>query len=76
MRESRESAAKRMAWSKDQPFKVSQCLRCTRAHNTGPTCDAFPEAIPDVILLNEFDHHHPFPGDNGLQFKPIKEETP
>lgn len=48
----------------------SQCAACSRKFSGAEGCEAFPDAIPDAILLNEFDHHHPFPGDQGLQFKP------
>lgn len=32
-------------------------------------CSAFPQEIPREILMNEFDHHKPYPGDNGIQFE-------
>jgi len=31
-------------------------------------CEAFPEGVPSAILLNQVDHHLPFPGDHGLMF--------
>lgn len=49
---------------------ISQCIQCARKFPGAEGCEAFPAAIPDQILLNEFDHRHPFPGDGGLQFKP------
>ena len=36
-------------------------------------CDAFPEQIPDKILVWEHDHREPYKGDGGIRFKPIKE---
>ena len=33
-----------------------------------PTCDAFPEGIPDEIWSNDIEHDHPIPGDHGLRF--------
>jgi hypothetical protein len=42
-----------------------------RASDDGWTCDAFPSGIPKQILWNIVDHHHPFLGDNGIQYEPI-----
>lgn len=56
-----------------------QCNRCK--HYIGYNeallrncCAAFKNGIPTKILFDEFDHRHPYPGDNGIQFEP-KEET-
>jgi hypothetical protein len=49
------------------------CLKCARFHDTNDdtfTCDAFPEGIPDEIVLGGFNHNLPFPGDNGMRFIP------
>jgi hypothetical protein len=35
-------------------------------------CRAFPDGIPDPILLSEHDHHEPFPGDHGILFEPAE----
>jgi len=37
-------------------------------------CAAFSGWIPTPILLNEFDHTEPYPGDNGIRFEPIPEK--
>jgi hypothetical protein len=47
------------------------CLRCVRFHDNNDdrfTCEAFPDRIPDEIVLGGFNHNRPFPGDNGLRF--------
>ena len=40
---------------------------------TNRTCKAFPNGIPEKILIGEHDHTKPFKGDNGIRFEPIKE---
>lgn len=55
----------------------SLCMACKRAFPDGydenyrarrQTCEAFPDGIPGAILVNEADHHLPYPGDHGLKF--------
>lgn len=52
---------------------ISQCVLCQhfiasdREHNR---CKAYPDAIPDAILINEKDHRVPRPGDHGIQWAP------
>lgn len=36
----------------------------------GPTCTAFPEGIPRLLLEGLADHRHPHPGDQGVRFEP------
>jgi len=46
------------------------CMWCKHFRRTGPlACDAFPEGIPDEILLHRNPHLAPFPGDHGIQFE-------
>lgn len=33
-------------------------------------CSAFPDGIPQDFVARHFDHQHPYPGDNGIQFTP------
>lgn len=33
-------------------------------------CDAFPRKIPDKIWSGVFKHDKPFPGDQGIRFRP------
>lgn len=47
------------------------CIKCVHFHEDNGdrfTCDAFPDRIPDEIVLGGFKHNLPFPGDNGLRF--------
>ena len=48
----------------------SQCYDCK--HYEGIfTCPAFPDGIPKVIFLDEFDHREPYPGDHGVRFESV-----
>jgi hypothetical protein len=58
-------------------IKLPQCLQCKYFHDEDTehsTCDAFPQGIPEDILLSKFDHSKPFPGDNGIQFQLDREK--
>lgn len=49
------------------------CFGCTRFDARNPdvlSCTAFPDGIPEPIILSVRDHRKPYPGDNGLQFDP------
>jgi hypothetical protein len=48
------------------------CAGCARLNREAETlvCEAYPAGIPDAILDNLADHRAPYPGDQGLQFKP------
>lgn len=50
------------------------CLFCKRYREAmkfgdPDTCDAFPQGIPEEILLGGFDHRKPFKGDGGVRFE-------
>jgi hypothetical protein len=36
------------------------------------TCEAFPGGIPKAILTGKVDHHKPYKGDRGFQFKEVE----
>lgn len=46
------------------------CHRCTHRRRAFPaTCDAFPDGIPIQILIGDFIHTTPYPGDKGITFR-------
>ncbi len=36
-----------------------------------PTCAAYPDGVPDHLLLDQADHRRPYPGDGGILFEQI-----
>ena len=56
-------------------FEVVQggiCDRCLHYKADTVSCTAFPEGVPSVILVGQFNHMTPFPGDHGIRFEPKK----
>jgi hypothetical protein len=51
---------------------AAPCANCRHKHLTGPTCTAFPDGIPEVILDGRSQHRTPFPGDNDIRYEPVK----
>lgn len=50
---------------------VGICHTCR--HRRGVfTCKAFPQRIPDEILIGEVSHTEPYPGDNGVVFEVLQ----
>jgi hypothetical protein len=49
---------------------VIVCLACKNMVDMNH-CLAFPDGIPEPILLGENDHTEPYPGDHGIQFDSI-----
>ena len=52
------------------------CSICKHKHQDSltfrrsfPTCDAFPDGIPEAVRKNRIDHRKPLAGDNGIRFK-------
>jgi hypothetical protein len=52
-----------------------QCIECKHFDAAATPaefrCSAFPDGIPDPILLSKHDHHEPYPGDHGILFEPV-----
>jgi hypothetical protein len=56
---------------------VPNCIYCKHFHgdSANPACDAF-DAIPAGIWKNHVDHRNPYPGDRGVQYEPISDDSP
>ena len=48
------------------------CESCRRfdMQGDGYSCEAFPDGIPEEIVMGEHDHREPFEGDGGLTYAP------
>jgi len=52
------------------------CMRCRhydfggRLNPHKNACAAFPDGIPEEILLSRVQHVEPYPGDHGIRFEP------
>lgn len=55
-------------------MKTIQCWYCIHylsdSKNQLPSCAAFPDGIPEQILIGKFNHIKPYKGDNGITYKP------
>lgn len=53
------------------------CYLCVHFHGAKPkvgwVCDAFPNGIPQDILISRRDHHFPYDGDQCIQFSDIED---
>jgi len=45
------------------------CDYCKHFHEDKITCDAFPDGIPEPLLLSRAAHNQPYRGDRGIQFE-------
>jgi hypothetical protein len=48
----------------------SRCDNCLHRIEGTLTCKAFPNKIPIEIYQNKHHHSNPYPGDNGILYKP------
>ncbi len=55
------------------PFPM--CIDCEYFRGSkGGMCDAFPRKIPNEIWSGKLKHDEPFPGDQGIRFRPKESE--
>jgi hypothetical protein len=63
---------------KRQPLTLTLplCSICRYKHKDSltyrkryPTCDAFPNGIPEAVRKNRMDHRKAIAGDNGIRFE-------
>jgi len=45
-----------------------QCISC-KHYRMLHRCTAFPDRIPEAIMLGEHDHRKPYKGDNGIRWE-------
>jgi hypothetical protein len=55
---------------------ISLCSLCKHKHRDSltfrksfPTCDAFPNGLPEAVRKNRIDHRKALAGDNGIRFE-------
>ena len=51
---------------------VNLCKMCVH-YRKDKKCNAFPDGIPEKIWLMDILHKKPYPGDNGIRYKPLPE---
>jgi len=57
-----------------EPLIGPLCMSCLHIRKDY-TCDAFPEGIPDIIVLGHR-HETPVDGDRGIQFEQRPDDSP
>lgn len=53
------------------------CLFCrhfNRDDEEAFSCRAYPQGIPEAIVISESDHRQPYRGDHGMRFEPVDPE--
>jgi len=54
---------------------IVTCVFCKNVKLNGKKqCKAFPEGIPEEILIGNNDHSTKYKGDNGIVFEPIEDD--
>jgi len=57
-------------------MRIPQCLACShigKKVESGLSCKAYPDGIPDVIMSGEHDHSTPYKGDNEVFYRHYKD---
>lgn len=60
-------AADRFTWMPDDA-RVSLCMTCVHTQK-GPTCEAYPDGIPQPFLTGAEEHRSPHKDDQGIQYE-------
>ena len=63
----------KFSYADDDVLIVSPCITCKHKRPGGATCAAFPDGIPDEVLLAENMHTAPIAGDHGVQYEKVEE---
>jgi len=67
---------RRFVWDDADGLRLSPCLSCRHKLPQGAVCLAFPEGIPDDILMSRHDHRTPYPGDRGITYEEVPDDHP
>jgi len=51
----------------------AECHKCKHINDDGESCKAFPNGIPEEIIIGDTLHRVPVEGDNGITFEPREE---
>lgn len=51
----------------------AQCVNCQHFRLL-QTCRAFPDGIPEPIMLGDFNHEEAYDGDNGILFAEVDDD--
>ena len=65
-----------MEWANEKVYNafLKQCGKCKHFDEEQEdagffVCAAFPDGIPEDLLLNKKSHSKPYPGDQGIRFE-------
>ena len=52
----------------------ASCFKSKHLNEDEVSCKAFPDVIPNEILVADVSHDKPYPGDNNIQFEEKKDK--